>query len=259
MALHEQLFPLLVSAYHGAKVRPLGLSGGSINYKLMDAFTAYIVDPSKVARVRCLSLLSEMETIGHLTLEGPHGIQYECGAPGMHWTFNVGSVLAGLVYAIRRKDALVIQACERFIITEIWLDAQYAYRGIVIMPCSRVKDEKNHKPVDGYRNAFLLQSRGFRLKRGDKFWSSPQSFVPVVMRELQSHYDMKLISRFKAIDEPKLYLPIQRQELPGGGFIAWIDDNDLSRQALGRDGCNWVRAAPDGLTWGYDWSEVPLE
>src|SRR6478609_734061 len=119
MATHEQLFPLLVGAIRGDKVKPLGIDGGSVNYRLMDDTTTWIVDPSLKNEDVLLGHLKEMKEVGHMTLAGPKGVACEQGSPGMHWTFNMGSIVGALKYAVQRNRRELIARCQDAILDEV--------------------------------------------------------------------------------------------------------------------------------------------
>lgn len=255
MALHENLFPLLVAAIHGEKVKPLGIEGGSVNYRLMDDGTAWIVDPSPENKERFLGHLRNMRETGHLSIRGhAFGVACEQGSPGMHWTFNVGSVLGVLKWALIREDAQMIIACVGFLDDELGLDEAHLWRNRIILPAPRVKNEKGQRPIDGNRDLFVRMVNGYKPRKRAKFWAEPQNIVAATLREILRS-EPQLFAPPHAY--PKLHLPILKTELPGGGFIAWIEKTPEAEHAMGRDGCNWVRCAPDGVTYGFDWSEPP--
>jgi|SRR6185295_2704966 len=264
---HEALFPRLVSAIREERVEPVGIFSGSVNYKLMDAFTAWIAQPTPEHEQRCLGYLAGMQTLGHLTLGGTNGVATEAGSPAAHWTFNVASVLGGLKFALKRDNARMRDACFGFLLAEIGLNRAFRWKGRVILPAPRVKDEKEEGPIDGYRDVVTALALGERVRKPERYWTEPLAVAAATMKELLSlsprqpgaHRPPVLtaaqIRLFQSAPLPKLYLPILRRDLADGGYIAWIEDTPEARAAMGRDACHFVRCAPDGETWGYDFAK----
>lgn len=261
MAWHDALFPALVTAIRTGKGKSYELQGGTINYRLMEAFTAWIVDPRIVDprtanQRRCLDLLSEMDESGHLAL----GAGTEAGAPGMHWTFSVGAVVGGLKWALIRKDQALIVACRQFLEHEIGLDRHFRFRGRVVLPAPRVKDEKRQAPVDGYRDVFVKIALGEPVKKPASYYAEDQAIAVATLREILSTKADPATreswrNRFAHAPVPKLLLPIRRVELEGGGYEAWIEDTPEARRVLGRDACHRVRNGPEGITYQVDWAD----
>lgn len=268
---HEVLFPRLVGAIRGESVEPVELSGGTVNYKLMDAATAWIAAPSPKSERRMLDLLHEMRRIGHLSLEGPKGVACEQGAPAAHWTFNVGSVAGVLKWAHARGHVPLFAAALDFMRDEAWLDLAHTYNGRCILPAPRVKDEKGQGPLDGYRDVFVALVLGDRVKKSARYWSQPGAIAVATVREVDWVTGGELFRELRKASMPRLYLPIRREHLQreridegtltidAAGFRSWIERTPEAERAMGRDGCNWVSAGPDGLAWGYDWEAPPWQ
>lgn len=250
MALHEQLFPRLVGAIRGQRnITPLGITGGSVNYRLMDAATAYITMPTTATRSRAMSLMLELEEVGHFCLRGPSGIACEQGSPGMHWTFNMASVIGIADYAESRNHMDLYWAAMRVIQGEAALCAEYRYGPHVIMPAPRVKDEIDQGPIDGYRDVFTKLAFGEKVKKPNKYWSQDSAIAVSTFRNMDVHFT-------PGIALPKLYVPIHKVT-HDDGFLAWVDDTPEARAVMGHDCCNWVLTANGQYKWGYDWSPVP--
>lgn len=267
MALHSQLFPRLVGAIRGEVVTPLNIEGGSVNYRLMDDTTAYIVDPSRTNQSKLIAHFENMRRTGHMSLTGPHGVACEQGAPGMHWTYNIGSVL-GVVRWAHANDHKELQGWAiQCLFDELDLDTKFMWRGESIFPAPRVKDEaesKNRNPQDDYRDVFIRLATGdkSKVKKPAKYWAHPQAIAVATMRMLLRTrvWGKAQIERAKHaynMPLPRLYLPILKHGLPEGGYVAWIEKTEESVRALGKDACNWVRCSTDGVTIGYDFESEP--
>jgi hypothetical protein len=234
--------------------------GGSVNYRLMYWFTSWIVNPTAENLRNCLACLAEMKSEGHLTLRGPRGVACEAGSPKMHWTFNVGAVVGGLLWAIRRRCQPLIDACIGFLEDEVGLDLDFRYNDVVAMPCPRLvagdddtRDEEQ-APIDGYRDAFVSLAIGEKVKKADHYWSQPNAIAVWAMREV-----MKLMpelgERFKGAQRPHLYLPIEKTATPDGGYEARIADTPEARAVMGKDCCQAVSNGRAGVTYMVDWQE----
>jgi hypothetical protein len=256
VALHEQLFPRLIAAIRGdSSVRAIGSVQGSVNYRMMDRATSAIVSPTPANISSFSSLLLEQELTGHLSLSGPNGVAVEQGAPGMHWTYNAASVTGVFLRVPALRDI-----CARWMRNEVALNLAFRWEGETVLPAPRVKDEKGQGPRDGYRDVWTALAAGEvsrELKRGEKFYRADQAIACWAMREA---WRVGLMGQgVVGTTVPKLYLPILRRELDGGGFLAWIEDTPNARKAMGKDGCNWVRCAPAEVTWGVDWAPLPAD
>lgn len=267
MGTHVKLWLLLVQAIAGMKVTPFDPGGGSPNYKLMFAFTAWIVDPSPANLRRCLELLANMKRTGHLSLRGPGGVATETGSPGAHWKFNITPVLGGLKWATssskRHQSPELVEACLSFLEDEIGLDLHFRYGGVVAMCCPRLvageddsRDEEQ-VPVDGYRNVTVALALGEPVKKPPKYWAKTDATGVATMRELMvRHPEWK--KRFASAQVPHLYLPIEREPTRSGGYVAWIEDTAAARAAMGRDACHWVSNGPEGVLYRIDFQPKTL-
>jgi hypothetical protein len=253
MALHEQLLPNLTGAIRGTKgAHVVGVDGGSVNYRLMDAFTAWILDPSPENERRVLELLAEQKREGHLCLRGPKGAAAEAGAPGMHWTMNAASVAGGLLHAIKRGNREVEEACTGWIVDEAGFCRALRWKGEVWAPAPRVKEERRQKPHDGYRDVFAALVLGERVKKGTRYWQEDQAIGVATVREVLK-LRPSIVSLCKTAEMPRLHFPIHKHDLAGGGFVAWIDRTEEAAHAL--DMCDWVRCAPEGIRFGFRFKE----
>jgi hypothetical protein len=255
MAGHGPRYQALVAAIRGQKVEPAGSGdSGSLNYKFMDAFTAYIVRGG-AAKERCLELLQQSKLYGHCTLKGPAGYACEQGAPGAHRYFTMAAVRGGLKYALSRGDVDLVHACREFELDEAALCLRFRWGKKTVLPSPRVKDEKQMRPFDGYRDLDTAMLLGENPKRKDSFWKEDQSVASLLLCELVARavFTPEEVRRRKL---PKLLLPIERRDVEGG-FLAWVDRTPTSEKAMGRDGCNWVLCSTSGISAGFDWSPLP--
>lgn len=252
MALHRELWKRFKAATRGEKVQALGVNG-SVNYRHMDRATAALVDPSPANLAAFVELLHRQEVIGHLSLEGPHGVACEQGAPGMHWSFNEAPVLGVLRLADERHLDELAEACMRHLVNEVGLDTAYRFNGTTVVPCPRVKDEKNEAPIDGYRDKMVALAIGEAVRAG-KWLSDDDAMAPRLMAEMiGKHHDR--VARFRAAKVPLLYIPIERVDLEGGGYSARLVDSAAARKSLGKDACHRVRIGPGGVAWWVDFEE----
>ena len=258
MATHKELLPRLVGAARGEKVTPLRIEGGSVNYRLMDDGTTWIMEPTEANERIFLGYLQEMKEVGHLTLVGPKGVACEQGAPAAHWTFNVGSVVAVCKFAIERKRVKLRAACEDFLIDEVGLNKPFRINKVIALCCPRAKDEKKEAPIDGYRNVFTSLALGERVTKSLHYWQEPLAVAVSTFREILPKLGLDFVTRARTAEMPRLYLPIRRVSLQDGGFLAYIEQTPAAEAAMGSDGCNWVKSLADGtITYGYDWSTPP--
>jgi hypothetical protein len=256
MAGHRERWIRVKAAAQGAKVVPVGDgNGGSVNYRIMDLCTAYLVDPSPENMRRLLDFLRRLRKDGHLTLTGPNGVATEAGSPGMHWSFNIAPLLAALRKALEMHHDELVAALLAVITDEVGLDNGYRFNGMTAVPCPRVKDEKDEGPIDGYRDRVVAIAIGEKPK-GNKWLSDPDALAVRLMAELTDrHPEWRTL--FRAARVPKLYVPIERVELEGGGYSARLVDSADARKALGRDACHRVRVTPQGIEWWDDWVDGP--
>lgn len=266
MALHGLLWSNLINSYDGKLVKVLHVRG-SVNYRLMDAGARALLDPKDSDQF--LQFLQEMKTEGHLALRGPNGVAYECGAPGMHWSYNIAPALANLIKAIKRGEAPgseIRQECLDFLVNEVGLDSEYEFRGRVVLPCPRVKDEKDQQPMDGTRDEFLAVIRRGGLPKKQKNWDHPQMFVLRLLRDLFTLRATAKVQPLTATEllplrvgkMPRLLLPIEKVQLTREeGYWAFIKDTPEARKIMGKDCCNWVYNGPDGIKFGVDWEPIP--
>lgn len=271
MALHEILWPRLLNAVRGRKIVPnksLDEVSGPVNYRGMGRGAALLGAwasnggnagfDTQQARARFLGFLQEQRRVGHLALEGPMGIANEQGCPDPHWKFEALPVVAVWREALRHRDTSMAAECAYWWASETYLSALFNFNGITLMPGGRVKDEKA-QGLSEPRDVALAVAYGVAPPpphRGAKWWNSDDGITASILAEiLREHPEL----RPPLIDaaEPKLALPIKRVALPGGGYIAWIEDTDAARKQLGKDALSWVRNDADGHVLGYDWSELP--
>jgi hypothetical protein len=269
MGSHVRLFDNLISAYEGRPFTPFDPGGGSVNYKIMYAAAEWIDRPTAANAQRLLDMFATMKQVGHLSLKGKLGVQCEAGAPGQHWSFNVGSVLCVLAYADGSwKDKPLARqlrvAALSFVDDEVGLDRNFRYGTMVSLPCPRVvggSDDpkaKRQSPIDGYRNVFVQLALGEKVKKGAKYWGQRGALAVRVMRELMTAHP-EWVERFKKACVPKLYLPIIKESEKFGSsverYVAFIEDTPEARKVMGADGCHRVENGPDGVRFQLDWRD----
>lgn len=254
MAGHRERWIRVKAAAQGARVVPVGDgNGGSVNYRIMDLATAYLVDTSPENMRRLLDLCYRLRKVGHLTLTGPNGVATEAGSPGMHWSFNLAPLLAALRAALELHHDELAAALLAIVTDEVGLDLAYRFNGMSVVPCPRVKDEKAEAPIDGYRDRVVALAVGENPK-GNKWLGDPDALAVRLMAELVSRHP-EWRAKFRAAGVPKLYVPIERVDLEGGGYSARLVDSADARKALGRDACHRVRVTPAGIEWFTDWDD----
>ena len=266
MSSHRALLLHLVAAIQGEKTAPVGIKGGSVNYKLMEKGTRVILDPSPANQTAFLDLLRQQKREGHLTLRGPRGVACEAGSPSMHWSFNAGPIVGVALWACKRNQPELRSACVEWIADEVGLNRWLWWKDGAWLPCPRLKREKGQSPNTKYRDRFTRMAAGedaeftklARQKDAD-YWAAPEAVAVATMRALRPLLTKDELERIRTSPPPKLYLPILKKELPGGGFLAYIEDTPEARQAMGKDSCNWVRCAPEGITFGVDWEALPTD
>lgn len=270
---HRVLWPNLVLAVRGSKsAKHVGIEGGSVNYRLTDDTTAWILDPSEENRRVLLGHFENMRKTGHMSLAGPKGVACEQGAPAAHRKFNMASVLAVFKFATtsdrtgqpatsRHIDPELAEAAESVILDEIGLTQAFMYKGMSVIPAPRVKDEKGQGPIDANRDRLSWVLRGIdhkKLKVGRNYWHDDEGNLDVILaRELveKGTWSDEHIFAAEHADLPKLYLPINTRHWTGNveQFEAWIDDTPENRKVMGKDACHFVHAGEDGVWWRYDW------
>lgn len=263
MATHESLWPNFIGAVRGSKsARHLNIEGGSVNYRLLDDTTAWILDPSPQNRKTLLGHFANMKRTGHMSLSGPKGVACEQGSPMAHRKFNLAPLLAIFKFARARGDEELKEGAENIILDEVGLTSSYTYKGTSVIPAPRVKDEKGQGPIDRNRDRLSLILQGVdadSLRVGRNFWKDDDGNLDVILaREVTESglWDHELIEMARRADLPKLYLPIEDSQFgPQGGFEAWITDTPNNRKTMGRDGCHFVHVGEDGIWWRYDWEE----
>lgn len=263
MATHEVLFPRLIAAIRGEKVKPVGITGGSVNYKLMDSATSWILNPSDENRRVLLGHFENMRKTGHMSLAGPKGVACEQGAPMAHRKFNMAPILAIFKFATtsdRHIDPALAEDAEVVILDEIGLTQAFMYKGTSVIPAPRVKDEKGQGPVDANRDRLSWVLRGIdprKLKVGRNYWRDDEGNLDVILaRELveKGTWGAELTWAAEHADLPvNLHLPIIAEHLVEGGFTAYIPDTPENRKTMGKDACHFVHAGEDGVWWRYDW------
>jgi hypothetical protein len=273
MAMHEILFPRFLQSLTGkALVGGVYGGGGSRNYKLMGYGADYLSNPRLMSsRERFLDILHNDKTIGHGTdANNVQGIACEQGSPGAHFTFTYAPILAAYNKATAIGDHEMSSLCANVLYAEVALCREFSLKGRVCMPGARFKDDAQPKTpglqsqgLDAYRDMFVAMALGGSVpKKPDRFWNDPQSVCVKLARD--TFYSPKLWDVVRALREPlpKLYLPINRRDIDGGGYLAWIDKTDSAVKAMGKDGCNWALAR--SFNWkigeykfGYDWEPMP--
>lgn len=263
MATHESLWPNFIGAVRGStSARHLGIKGGSVNYRLLDDTTAWLLDPSPQNRKTLLGHFANMKRTGHMSLSGPKGVACEQGSPMAHRKFNMAPLLAIFKFARARGDEELEEDAEEVILDEVGLTSSFTFKGVSVIPAPRVKDEKGHGPIDSNRDRLSLILQGVdvdSLRVGHNFWKDDDNLDVIIARELAESglWDDELIVMSKHAVTPKLYIPITINFNPiiGGGFEAWIPDTPDNRRTMGKDGCHFVHAGEDGIWWRYDWEE----
>jgi hypothetical protein len=265
MADHTRLWNHFILAVRGSKeAKHQNVGGGSVNYRLIDDTTAWILDPSPENRLTLLGHFANMKRTGHMSLAGPKGVACEQGSPAAHRKFNMAPLLAIFKFARERGDNELALAAEAVILDEVGLTQAFMFKGTSVIPAPRVKDEKGQGPVDVNRDRLSWVLRGAdlrKIKTGKSFWKDDEGNLDVILaRELVESrvWDDELIVMAIHSDLPLLYLDIKMNTTQSGGgshygFEAWIDDTPENRKVMGRDGCHFVHAAPDGIWWRVDW------
>jgi len=256
MAGHIERYRQLVAAIWGLAAFAVGNgSGGSLNFKLMDLVTLWILTAQEAYAQRILELLAEMKAIGHMTIQGPNKVASEQGSPGAHWYFNWTSILGCLKWARKRRHLALTSACEEAVYDEVALCREYSYGGVTALCGPRIKDEIEQDGGDGYRDVFLALGLGQPIRKPKKYWNHQQAAAVRLMRTLcQEGVIRPEVARRWPL--PKLYIPLHRIDL-SEGFFVYIEDTPEARQAMGKDACNWVLLRNGEVTEGYDWAPFP--
>jgi len=266
MATHGILWPNVLANLRGERPKPLWPLGegrhGSVNYWMMNSFTVWRNDPSAKAEKALLDTYAEFRRVGHLSMEAKGGVATEQGIPGAHWYFNLAPALGTFRFATIEKRVDLEDAALAFLLDEVGLNRAFTYNGWVVMPSPRIKDEKHMTPHDGYRDVFTALALGKKAKKSEAYWKDDQSAAVRTMKLIVEE-GLWPVSTAQRAKVPKLYLPIMKSDLPGGGYLAQIEDTPEARKAIARDACNWVRMGPrilfkEGEAYGYDWSEPPV-
>jgi len=272
---HRVLLELLNRASRGEKVQPVSPEDGPVNKKLMRAAINLLVDWSPANRKRFLDLVEPMAEIGHMTV----GKACEQGAPGMHGSYSMGAILAVRRGCEGRDDPEMELACEDVLLAEAGLNRHFRFKvpdstrwaaerpswsvaDPVVLPCPRAKDEDKRgepmPPYDGYRDVVTALMLGEKVKRPAKYYRDDMAIAVRIMKDLVDRgiWDSRLQAEARDAPLPMLRVTIFRREIPDG-WIAWIEDTSFNRQAL-IDPLTWVRCSrADGISWGYDFAEVP--
>lgn len=264
MATHEILWPNAILAIQGSKsAKHAGIEGGSVNYRLLDDGTAWILDPSEHNENVIIGHFENMARTGHFSLSGPKGVACEQGIPGAHRKFNVAMVLGILKWAVIRNHQTLITYCVTTICGEVALTQRYQYKGKSAIPAPRIKDEKSQSPLDANRDRIALMATGYstsKIRAGKNFWQDEEgNFDCILMRELiEDNVWSDVQMRTARVGFlPRLYLPINSVTLgtTSDGYEAWIVRTPEAEKAMGKDGCHFVHNAPDGVWWKYDWKD----
>jgi hypothetical protein len=233
--------------------------GLSPNKRLMLAVSKWIVKNSADSREELEELLDNILATGHFCVRTGDRVACEAGSTGMHWSYNVGSIVALLKIAHKRGDAGLADKARTIILNEIGLDRPFVWKGSVHVPGPRVED----KPADGYRDVFYRLATGEKVKKKDEYWDQVESIAVTTLRDLINDgvWDDEMQSRARSAPMPDLYLPINTKQLGDGGFIAWIEKSTKSEATskLKEGICDWVRcgdgAGEDGVSWGSNWEK----
>lgn len=262
MATHEYLWPNAILAIQGSKsTRHLSIEGGSVNYRLMDDGTAWILDPSLENEGVLIGHFENMARTGHFSLAGPKGVACEQGIPGAHRKFNVTMILGILKFATARDNQTLIDHCVKVMCGEVGLTLAYQYKGVSIIPAPRIKNEKKQEPLDSNRDRIAAMATGANpssIRAGKDFWQDEEgNFDCILMRQLveEGIWSDNMMRQARLALVPKLYLPIQSFSLPSGGFEALIRQTPEAEKAMGKDGCHFVHAGEDGFWWKFDWND----
>jgi hypothetical protein len=237
MADHTRLWNHFILAVRGSKeAKHQNVGGGSVNYRLIDDTTAWILDPSPENRLTLLGHFANMKRTGHMSLAGPKGVACEQGSPAAHRKFNMAPLLAIFKFARERGDNELALAAEAVILDEVGLTQAFMFKGTSVIPAPRVKDEKGQGPVDVNRDRLSWVLRGAdlrKIKTGKSFWKDDEGNLDVILaRELVES---------RVWDDELIVMAIHS------------DDTPENRKVMGRDGCHFVHAAPDGIWWRVDW------
>lgn len=284
MAGHGPRLAAFVAAVRGDKsVQPYGNGNqGSLNFKKLDRWTAWLVDQSPYNEQRCVEILHEYKTHGHLTIKTANGYACEQGSPGMHGVYDDACPLAGLLRAKPSSD--MFDACREYVLDAAALYREFEFRGSIYLPAPRVKDEERivkgkvvrpMQPVDGYRDTLYAMLTGQQVKKKEDYWQSPQSIAVWLLREILANDRLTrdALAVIKSHPVPRLFMPLTRVDLTTGGFLAYADDSPVIRDNT-IDVCNWLivepgidalshsrqpKARSGGVTLraGYDWEKVP--
>lgn len=243
-----------------ASVHPRDEVTGSENYRLMSLATAVLIDPSPARVSAYLSRLDAMHSRdGHLTTHGPRALGYECGAPGMHWTFSMTAPEAvaqkGLAGELGPKSADLAAASLQFLNDEYRFDAHFVYGGRCTPPAPRVKDQLNQGPLDGYRDAWIEMLQGRPVKRSAHWWAAESAIACRLMRDLIAKYGAVVLAPLTANALSLPLLPVKYDRSPPGadGFVAWIIDEPPAHELI--DVCHRVSNTKDGVTYWCDWHD----
>ncbi len=270
MALHEQLWPNLKEAVGGAAKPPmpqLDSATGSRNYYRLGKARALLAgwrggpgwSPQLIAQQRqdWLSDLRAEREQGHMSKRGGKGVANEQGCPSPHSKFHYLAVMGVWREAMKRGDSEVAAECEYWVGAELYLAAQMAYDGVTLEPGGRVKDEKGQALAED-RDALLALLLQAKLQRpmGGKWWRNDDGLAPSIFAGILNSQP-GLRERLLKAPEPKLALPVHVVDLPGSGYLAWIEDTDEARTQLGHDALSWVSNGPEGQVLGYDWKPLP--
>ncbi len=249
MAWHKILFPELVEAIRTGKGATRGIVHGSLNYELISQATTLIAEPTAERRREWCDYLKQMKVDGHQS----RGQGTEQGASGMHWTFSTGAVVGALKWALERRQEDVSDACLGWIEDEVGLCRAFRYRGHVVMPQARVKDEKGQGPIDGYRDAFVALALGEKVKKPAKWWADDQTIAVATWRELlESHPEWR--KWLVAAKPPRVAIPVMILKA-GDGYKAYFEDTPQVRKALGGGAMHRVECVDGEITWWTDWRD----
>lgn len=288
MAGHTALWRNAIAAIRGdSSAKHLGVSGGSVNYRLMDDGTAYILDPSPDNLRVILGHFRNMLDTGHMSLSGPNGVATEQGTVGAHRKYNMAMVCGILIHAEKNVQKHIndleelahkklADACRQTIYDECGFCLAFQYKppkgpALTIAPAPRIKDDadktvkgghasKLQAPIDKNRDRFLSLATGKQIRARKEFWQDDAGNLDVIlMNEMlrDGLWTVMDIQNCKLGKLPKLYLPIKTRLLfYVGGFEGWLVDTPEARRACGKDACHFVHAGINGVWWRYDWDDA---
>lgn len=196
-----------------------------------------------------------------------------------HAGFYLSSILLAWLVALKNNDVEVAATCERWVGHEIALSLKFRCGQVVAAPNSRAKEADDDAPggaqVGTSRARDVVVARVLeeeppvpsKTKSGTSWWdwatekSQGYSLGPVLMHEiLKRDMDDSIRRRLLNSPLPKLWSPINRIELPGGGYAAWLDDTPENHKSMPDDALSCViHRRPGKVEAVYDFDPLPVE